>query len=164
VGIQFIQPTEKCWTLDFVCGLELAGYELVDAFSVQRRKYGKPYSMVRFVFARKEYAEVSSAFMGKRLKIMIDLYNMCARALWRVRAYDNPYYMDDHLTDDLNKVSEERTVSVNLEAREPLYLPDGQQIRARLKDEEGHAIGEPVPIAPSQALRVVENEIKIVNT
>ncbi len=155
-GIQFIPPTINTSILGFATQLEACRYELVDSFYKPRleERSRQTYHMIRFVFAREEDASISDTFYDIRNVIRSDLWKMCHDSLWRVRAYDNPFYMDD-------QNSPERTVSINMEAREPLYLPDGQLIKARRKNEQGQPIGEPVPISPSHRLKIVKNKIDL---
>ena len=157
-GIQIIEPTASCSIVEFPMELEKIGYEMVDAFYKERieTKTKRTYHMVRFVFACREHVWISDDFRNVRGAIRADLQNICMTAMWRVRAYSNPYYMDD-------EDSEERAISINMEAREPLYLPNGQPVVIWLKDENGSRLGNaPVPISPKYHLHIsIDNVIEL---
>ncbi|MCX6741030.1 MAG: hypothetical protein NTY61_01385 [Candidatus Parcubacteria bacterium] len=159
-GVMIIAPTEKCSIESIVTGLEGAGYELVDAL-YQTRKDGKDprlqrmYHMVRFVFARHEFAEVSPEFMGVRGAVREALQSMSATAMWRVRAFDNPFYRDGE------EVPGQRALSLNFEARTPLNNPDGTPVAVWQRDARGAKIGtSPVPIHPLYKL-VVDETVRL---
>ena len=123
-GTMIIAPTEKCSIEGIVERLEAAGYELVDAVYQTRRDGKDPrlqrtYHMVRFIFARHEFAQVTPEFMGQRDAIRAALQSMSTTAMWRVRAFDNPFYHDGE------EILGQRALSLNFEARQPLNNPDG---------------------------------------
>lgn len=74
--------------------------------------------------------------------------DICETALWRVRAFSNPFYIEGEEVDGV------RAISINCEARVPLFLPNGQPVVARRKDAQGNKIGDPVPIEPSGILTI----------
>jgi len=102
-----------------------AGYELADAFYKPRIVQGrqsrrKTYHMVRFIFVRKEYAEISEQFSGQRDVIMADLRELCEKYYWRARAYLNYFFMDGAMLED------QYFMSINLEVCISRFWPDGQ--------------------------------------
>jgi len=171
-GLMVIQPTEKTSLVDLFGELEERGFELVDALYKERidgkdpaltqaayleRKDLRTYHMVRFVFAHSEYATPSAEFRGVRNAILADLRNMCATALWRVRAFNNPFYQNGEETPDL------RVLSINLEARMPLFRPDGQPVTVWQKDREGRRVGEaPLALRAAYALHLVGSYVRLV--
>lgn len=155
-GVEFLKPTENCSALSFANDLKHLGYEMVDAFAMKRwKEHHVPYAMVRFVFAAKKYVKISDEFRAKRKAIEADLIKMCSDAMWRVRAYNNPYFLNGDETS-------ERALSINMEVRQPLYLPDGRPIKARRK-EGGVAVGNPIPLHPDHKLVIINRDIKIVS-
>lgn len=159
-GTMIIVPTEKCSITGIMEALEAAGYELVDAL-YQTRLDGKDprlqrkYHMVRFIFARHEFAQVSPEFMSVRDAIRAALQSMSTAAMWRVRGFDNPFYQDGE------EVLGQRALSLNFEARQPLNNPDGTPVAIWQKDGQGKRIGDsPVPIRPSYQL-VVDETVRL---
>lgn len=151
-GVMIIEPTEQCSLLSFLGELEAEGYEMVDAFYQERVDDEYPqgkrtYHMVRFLFTRHEFAEVSDEFRKARDVIRTELQRICEEAMWRVRAFSNPFYGNGE------EVDGQRAVSVNLEARVPLFLPNGQPVTMWQKDERGRRIGvAPLPVGPKHTL------------
>jgi len=157
-GVQIIESTERSFMGNFVADLAEAKYELVQAFHQERVQGAKPYWIVRFVFACKGEGDSTgdtgtSDRFSKELEALRD---MCLSNLWRVRVYRNPYFQNGE------KVKGESTLSVNLEARTPLYRPDGKPVKVWTKDAAGERIGEePLPITPDHLLRVVDNVVQL---
>ncbi len=160
-GVMVIEPTEKCSLEEFLVKLEAAGYEMVDAFYKERIDPKDPrgkrtYHMVRFLFARREFVELSDEFKKVRDGILVDLMTICQEALWRVRSFSNPFYKNGE------EIPDQRAVSVNLEARQPLFRPDGQPVTVWQKDENGKRVGEaPLPIKADYCLRIVGDAVSL---
>ncbi|MCL5006887.1 MAG: hypothetical protein M1153_01970 [Patescibacteria group bacterium] len=156
-----IEPTEGCSLLELLGDLEVAGYELVDAFYQQRIDAKDPrgertYHMVRFLFASREFAEPSKWFKSIRDKLLNELRTICENALWRTRCFLNPFYENGE------EVVDQRFVSVNLEVRQPLFHPDGQPVTIWKRNEEGKRVGDaPVPLTSSHRLRMVGSCVKL---
>lgn len=163
-GTMLIQPTPDCSLLQFLDELENAGYELVDAFHKERIDAKDPagkrmYHMARFVFARREYAKPSDEFRKARDLIRAELWGVCEKTIWRVRAYLNPFYKDGV------EIARQHAISVNLEARTPLFRPDGQPVTVWQKDKDGNRLGDaPLPLQPAHHLRIVANAMQLVAT
>jgi hypothetical protein len=158
-GVMVIEPTERCSLVEFLGELEMAGYELVDAFYKERINVKDPrraYHMVRFLFARHEFVEISDEFEQVRDDIRTELQEMLRVAMWRVRAFSNPFYQNGE------EIPGQRALSVNLEARQPLFRPDGQPVTVWQRDERGRRVGlAPQPSKPAFRLAVVGNEVVI---
>lgn len=158
-GESLIQPTEGCSISRFTAELEAAGYELVDASYKPRLDAKDPsgrrtYHMVRFVFARHEFAEPSDEFKKVRESVRVDLQKACDLAYWRTRSFSNPFYQNGE------EVPEARAMSINFEARQPRYLPDGNLVTEWQKDENGKRVGEvPLPIKAKHHLHIVDGEV-----
>lgn len=141
--------------------LDAAGYELVDAFHRERinpgGSYGtKTYYVARFVFVRREFVRASEEFRRIRSRIWEDLTMMCEQAMWRVRAFSNPFFEKGE------EVLGQRMLSINLEARKPLYQPGGSPILVWDRDKRGERVGEcSHPLRPTHALRLMGNAIMI---
>lgn len=159
-GEAAIQPTEKCSLVDFaICDLKEAGFELVDAHYQERRDYrdlsGKrTYHSVHFLFAHKDFVYRSFCFEKTCEYIVSDLRDMCCEALWRVRGFVNPYYQKGEI------VPGQLAVSLNFEARQPLYLPDRTPVVVWKKNNRGERIGDaPQPIEPDWQLAIKDGDI-----
>ncbi|MEK7658279.1 MAG: hypothetical protein AAB352_00235 [Patescibacteria group bacterium] len=161
-GVLVIEPTPGCGLVEFPLGLEQAGFELVDASYKERidpkdPRQRRTYHMVRFVFCRRESAELSDEFRSVRDEIRFALQNMAENAMWRVRVFDNPFFFKDE------EVQDQRALSVNLAARDTIVQPNGELIKRWEKDDQGNRIGEgPVPIVPKRQLCVRGGTVQIV--
>ena len=162
-GVMVIEPTEKCSLAEFLGELETAGYEMVDAFYKERidakdSRRKRTYHMVRFLFARREFVNISDEFRTARGAIRTELRNICAGAMWRVRAFSNPFYKNG-----AREVSDQSALSINLEVRTPLFRPDGQIVTVWQKDANGNRMGDaPLPLKVDYCLRVVDGAITLV--
>ena len=161
-GQLVIEPTEKCSITTVFTGVESTGYELVDAFHQERIDPKDPtgkrrYHMVRFQFARSETAQISDEFRAIRDQIHYELQDICGNAHWRVRAFLNPLYRNGE------EVQGKNAVSINFEARSPLFRPDGTPVLVWQKDEGGNRFGNaPVPPKANRDLVVVNGEVSLV--
>jgi len=160
-GDMVIEPTLRCSLKELPGELEAAGYELVDVLYEERINGKNPhgvetYHMVRFVFVRREFAEISHDFISVRNIALGALRHMCASAFWRARSFLNPFYQGGEAVEGLN------AASINLEVRLPLFQPSGLPITARQKDERGKAVGDPLPLQPDFLVRIVDNTISLI--
>lgn len=161
-GVMVIEPTEKCSLVEFLGELEAAGYEMVDGFYKERIDAKDPrnkrtYHMVRFLFARREFVELSDEFKKVRDVIRTELRSICENAMWRVRSFSNPFYKNGE------EIPDQRAVSVNLEARQPLFRPDGQPVTVWQKDADGKRVGDaPLPLKADYCLRIVGDAVQLV--
>ncbi len=118
-GVMVIESTEKCSIASFTAELEAAGYEIVGRFYKERINYkcpsGGTYHMVRFLFARHEFAELSDEFKKARGTIRAELRGICKSAMWRVRLFSNPFYKNGE------EIPGQSAVSVNLELPTPTW-------------------------------------------
>lgn len=159
-GERIIEPTENC-SIEFLGELEAVGFELVDALYQKRvdgQNPNRTYHMVRFLFARQEFAVPTAEFLRIRDQLRAELWEMVRFAFWRVRAFLNPFYQKGE------EVAGQRALSINLEARIPLYQPNGQPVTARPKDESGKRTGSPQPLKPDFRLVTEEDSIRLVST
>lgn len=160
-GVMVITPTEKCSLVEFLGQLEATGYEMVDAFYKERIDPKDPtgkrtYHMVRFLFAHHEFAELSDEFKAVRGVIRTELQSICEKAMWRVRAFNNPFYLNGE------EIPNHRALSINLEARQPLYQPDGTPVNVWQKDSDGRHVGEaPLPLKANHRLLVVNDSVNL---
>lgn len=159
-GEMVITLTENSSLAEFLNDLEVAGYELVDTFYQPRVHPKNPriiYHMMRFLFARHEYADPSEEFKGVRNAISAELLKICEQAMWRVRAYLNPFFTDNE------QIPGYHALSINLKGRKPLFLPDGQPVVVWQKDKEGNRVGDaPLSLRPDYHLRIDTNAIQLV--
>lgn len=143
-GFVVMEPTTNCSIPALAEEFEAAGYEMVDAFLQKRfdpeNKF-KIWYVVRFLFVRREYATPSEEFLAKRSAIRADLDEMMQSVLWRVRALLNPAYINGI------PIEGQQMLSINLEARKPLFNPDGTPVTVWQKDEKGERVGNaPIPL------------------
>ncbi len=160
-GKLVIEPTPRTSVLGLIVDLQKEGYVLVDALyqpRVDQHDAKRTYYMVRFLFAREDSAqEPFESFAEVRLQVLDDLADVAGAAMWRVRVFDNPYFRNGV------EIAGERTVSVNLEVREPFLQTNGQPVVEWQKDENERRVGEaPVPIKPKHQLRFDSESGKVV--
>ena len=160
-GVLVIKPTEKCSLVKFIGELEMSGYKIVNAFYRKRIDNKDPsskrkYHIVRFFFARREFAEISDEFKKNRNTVYAELRSMCENAMWQVKLFSNKFYKDD------KEIHGQNALSINLGARQPLYYPDGQVVTVWKKDNDGKRIGEaPIPMKADYYLCADNNTIKL---
>ncbi|MEI7741348.1 MAG: hypothetical protein WCJ29_02485, partial [bacterium] len=119
---------------------------------------GKRYHAVRFIFAAKEFVELHPEFLKVKPAILADFQSICKEAFWRLRAYNNPFFLKGE------EVPEFRTFSVNLEARVPLKRADGTMVAEWAKDAEGRRTGGgPVAIKPAHTVTLNPNTVALVS-
>ena len=160
-GTLVIEPTENCSLVEFLGELEASGYEMVDAFYKERIDPKDPrgrrmYHMVRFLFARCEFVDLSDEFKAIRDIISRELRGICKIAMWQARAFLNPFYKDGE------EIAGQRAISINLTSRKPLFRPDGQSVTVWQKDEGGRRVGDaPVPIKPDYCFCIKDNAVRL---
>ncbi len=105
------------------------------------------YHMLRFVFARNKHALPNPNINLEEAKNI--LRRICREAMWRVRIFMNPYAKE-------GMVGEEFMLSINLEARNPLFDgKTGEHLMVWKKDENGERIaGSKAPLHPTQVLHI----------
>lgn len=160
-GVMVIEPTEKCSVAEFLGEIEAAGYEMVDAFYKRRIDAKDPrgrssYHMVRFLFARHDFVELSDEFKKVRGVILSELQSICESAMWRVRVFSNPFYKNGE------EIHGQRAVAINLEVRQPFHHPDGKPKTMWQKDGNGKRIGEaPLPLKADYCLRIAGDAVSL---
>ena len=165
-GTMIIEPVEdmNCSLDQFVSDLEEAGFALVSAIC-QKRPHGKQkgqfYWMARFVFVRQEDLQANEGFDRVKHLIYAELRNIFREALWRVRAFRNPFFKDEE------EVAGAASLSINCEARKPLRVIEQNRpprpAMEWLKDENGQKIGDgPVAVKAKCHLRVQDGEVRLV--
>ncbi|MEX1997299.1 MAG: hypothetical protein WEA04_01300 [Candidatus Andersenbacteria bacterium] len=158
-GELVINPIENVGLVEFLGELESNGYEMVDGVyqtRVNPKNPRQPYHMVRFVFARREYIQPNKEFGERRPLVRQALRTMCEQAMWRVRAFLNPLFVGDE------EVYGESAVSINLEARKPLFDNFGQSLKVWRKDADGKRLGDaPVPLQPDYSLNFAADQIRV---
>jgi hypothetical protein len=179
-GTMIIEPSEdmNCSLDKFVSDLERAGFVLESA-SCQKRIHGKQkdqfYWMARFIFVHREDLQANEEFDQIKYLIYSELRKIFKEALWRVRAFRNPFFVEEE------EVVGVCMLSVNCEARKPIHTIDrnqlvtvsikGKEITAPtrrpvmewLKDRNGQKIGDgPVAVQAKCHLRVQDGEVRLV--
>lgn len=127
-GEQCLNATEDVGVAGFITDLKDADYQLVDSYYQIRSRNGQQYAVVCFLFAEKEQASVSDEFKKMRPDIEQALLHMCESAMWRARAFLNPFFREGRIIDDVY------ALSVNLEARKPLFDSVGPKKFLRIID------------------------------
>lgn len=161
-GVLVIEPTNNCSLVEFLEKLEAVGYEMVDAFYKERidakdLRGKRRYHMVRFLFARHEFVDLSDEFKKVRENIRTALSEMCRVAMWRVRVFSNPFY------EDSEEIPNQHAVSINLESRQPLFRPDGQPVTVWQKGVDSKKIGDaPLPLKADHCLRIMDDAVQLV--
>lgn len=127
-GKLLIAPTIGVSLKYLLQDMETRNFELVGAFYKERR-HAKPqpgreiYHAVRFTFAHRDFVNIKDkSFIGKRQDVLIEFQRMCTEALWRTRVIDNPFFVEGV------EVSGQRTLSINLEVREPFFNLKGRPL------------------------------------
>ena len=154
-GELVIEPTERIGIQEFPYELEREGYQMVDGFTqrrVGRPGSGKPvYYTVRFVFAKREAATPSEAFLNKRDGLRGEFRFLCRDSFWRVRAFRNPFFENDAPVDG------EFTIALNFEVRVPRFAPDGSLLKEWEKDAEGNKLGDAAHVLEPKGYLRVQN-------
>src|SRR3989344_1808647 len=135
-----ILPQKNCTLSVFVPNLKTLGYELVDAFLIERAdgKY-----KARFVFIDHDHAIESDYFKTVRESITVGLKNLCYESMWQVQGWDNPFYDQGESVDGV------RALSVNMDQKEYFFLPNGSPRKVWEKDALGNKVGtSPVVLTP----------------
>jgi hypothetical protein len=156
-GVLCIPPSEKCSVAGIEDTLNRYKYFLCDAFTKSRQaNNGAYYQMVRFIFVYDKYVE-SFPSIQERLDMEAGLKKLSEEAMWRLRAFDNPYFRDPSFGTD-------RAYSINLEVREPLF-EGGQPRTIWPKDQNGQRTGEPkVALKPDHQLVIADGSIVLMPT
>lgn len=162
-GKMVIEPTKRCSMEHFPFALERAGYDLVDVFGEERQNSGdrtgkSSHFVVRFVFAPRRFARKAEGIFGKMAEdVRQELVALCQDALWRVRAYRNPYFENHEV------VTDQEDISINMEMREPFLRPDGKSVTEWQKDAEGNRVGKfPLLLKAQHTAFVMDNAITLV--
>lgn len=156
-GVLITELAKKVSLEGFADKLAVAGYELVSAFCQRRRsQLDKMYYTVRFVFARKEYAKTSDEFKQRRETVFSQLVDFCKTAMWQMEIFLNPFYEKGQ------EVPGQKSISINLTMREPLFHSDGRSItfwrktrKGELRDDRSHQL------KPRRYLYIKGNVIKL---
>lgn len=147
----------NCSFVGFFEELEKYGYKMVDTFYQPRidpkDSHGKRiYHMVRSIFARHEYVELSDELMkvwNACNGIHAELQDLCTQAMWQIRIFLNPFF------DNGEEIPGQHALNINIAARKPLFYPDGQPVTAWQKNKDGRRVGKtPLPIEPDNYLRI----------
>ena len=157
-GQEFITPTQNVGVADALAELDGLGYVLVDAFYQPRPASGggKPAYIVRFVFARKEFAEPKPAFINIRDQVRLMLRAMLQESMWATQAYINPLFVDHEL------VEGEFAIMVNMTARNPLVQPNGQPIMVWPKGpRRDHLAQQKIPMTAETELHFLRDSIEL---
>jgi hypothetical protein len=161
MGVCVIEPTESCSIESLPDEVAPAGFYLVDAYAQQRTDPNNPrkrWYMARFIFIRTEELDPNreDELKGLREGVEVGLQELCILALWRVRAWKNPYFKDGEPVEGLH------AASVNMEVRKPRFSPNGDPILQWERDAEGNKVGDaPLPLVPAAYLRIVDDTLQL---
>jgi hypothetical protein len=157
-GFQVIEPTLHTGLALLLDELTIAGYSLVDAIYQERiggQDQTGTYNMIRFEFARAEKAQITSVEFHQKWDDAINGFRgLCEDAMWRVRGFNNPYYLNGA------EIPGQRTLSLNMEGREPFIESNGQPIMVWQKDALGRKIMK-VPVRPVHRLQIASDAVGI---
>lgn len=131
---------EKADLSDLPVSIVHNGYILVNATYQSRRDQHdirKTYHMVRFMFVRKEFEDLTDErlqkFLNYRGLMLAELQGICSLAFWRVRMFRNQYHKNGAPTN-------EHAISINLEARSPLFERSNARLAALPAETSEHEI------------------------
>lgn len=138
-GKAVISPISNFYIFLFVEKLfQQKGLRLSESFYQERldpkdKNLNRTYHVVRFTFDHKGIVDP----LGVR-----GIRDICSRTLWRLRIFENPLG------------EKQKALSINLEARKPLFLPNGERIVEWEKDLLGNKMGtSPKPLTPFGILK-----------
>ena len=156
-GQEFVTPTQNVGVADVLGELEGIGYVLVDSFYQPKpaRGGGKPAYIVRFVFARTEFANPAAGFLKIKDQVRLMLGAMIEDSMWATQAYVNPLFVDNEL------IEGEFAVMVNMTARNPLVQPNGQPILVWPKGVRKDDPSNKVPMAAEIELHFLRDSIEL---
>jgi len=154
-GRMCLQPTSEVDGLPVLYDLRHKEYVMVDGFKKTREKDGRPYQLVRFVFARPDGATPSPEFVAHREVCYAGLCQLLEQALWRARAFVNPLFAGGDVVDG------ESTISLNFEARKPIVNRNGQMVLERREDDNGQRGGELGPVSSELQLRILNGILRV---
>ena len=159
-GTQFIESTPGVSLARVPAELAAEGYILVDGFYQMRPdNEGRMHPMVQFAFVSEEDFNAEAGLAGYREVAKAAFEQMCTEARWSALAYLNSFFKDGEDVDGAH------SISINMNARDPLVNPDGTPKLQWKKDERNQRIGDaPVPIEPKSHLRIADNDILVVST
>ena len=162
-SVMIVKPTKRCSIAEFLCELEAAGYEMVDCLYQERTTINNPHSkktyhMVRFVFARHEFVELSDYFKRMRSMLRAEVQIMCESAMWRIRIYSNPFYKNGQ------EILGQHYMSINIDTRQPFFRTDGKPATMWRRSKSGNCAGDAsLPLMADCSLRIVSGSIQLVS-
>ncbi len=158
-GTLVLPPTENSRIDQLVDDLSV-GYRLVSAHMEKRTNRNATsardhYWTARFTWVPTESAVIGPEFVKVAASVEFDLFELCRRAFWRVRAYRNPRIVNDQVVGSF--------LSLNFEARKETINSNNKPVLVWRRDENGHKIGDkPVPMVPAATLRVIDGLAQLV--
>jgi len=134
-GIELTEKRENVTVASIIFQLKDAGFFLVDGCTKELYHLDKKgtYTVARFTFKREEVKDDYIHLAKRAFRLLSE------DAFWAVKSYLN-------IPSEDGKTS---FISINMSGRKPLRDGAGNLIMARLRDNDGNQIGEPVPIQPS---------------
>ncbi len=160
-GKRVIDPVQNVSLKEIGRDLRGNGFELVDAFRQKRHhpddhRGRRMYQVVRFSFAKEKFERTSPDFQEKKGELLAYLGSMVVEAAWRVRVFLNPFFKDGE------EMAGAHHLSINLEARHPLFDSEGKRRLVWRKDEAGRKLGNAkILLQPDHCLRIKEGVIEI---
>jgi hypothetical protein len=149
-GTMVIQPTEHVSLAELLQGLDTTGYLLTDAVyqeRVDQRDPRKTFNMIRFEFCRSDWAVINPDIDEAQWELAVEgLKELCGQAIWRARAFLNPFYWDGR------ECADRHSISINLESRVPLRNPDGSPVLIWSLNEYGDR--KKVPLRGHRSIRL----------
>jgi len=144
-GKVILEQLEKCSFANLISQLNVAGFTLVDAMHQRKAgvDYGKPFSVISFVFVKEELAEIAPEDVPY-IRVADDaLVELLKGSAWRTKAYKN--VVEDGLA-----------VSINLGARFSLLKPNGSPVMVWQKNGNGNKDTRlpKIPIQPDHKIQL----------
>lgn len=151
-GTRVISPTEGTSAIAVLEDLDALKYTMVDAICEERRNEGGAdgvHYVIRFVFAAPSSGmKPSLTFVRRQSIIRRELQEIAESALWRVKAFANPFMQGGYVVDGAT------AANIVFDGRQPFVQGDGQPVTVWQRDATGERIGDaPIPLAPRFHLR-----------
>lgn len=142
-GELIISPHQNVIVLPLIATLA-AYYKIIDAFLLETI-FGS--YKARFVLAHINYASNKTDSEG----LWDTLRRLMTVNMWQIQVFSNPFYHEGA------EIPGEKTLSIDMAQRVPLFLPDGSPVKVWKKDSRGNKLGtSPMLLTPE---RVLETDV-----
>lgn len=135
-GQEKIRPTDRCTLEGIIWDLDKSRFVLADASLKLRNDQNDPtgkksYYGATYHFVRPGMTQATDKFKKMRHLIRTEFEKICDEALWQAMAFLNPLYIKGQ------EISGQKSVSISLNKRLPLFQADGQPVCFKVKGVSG---------------------------